>query len=339
MRGTRKLSPALRRLAAATCLTAAVSTFAWADFDAGVAAYTAGDYAAAIAEWRPAAETGDAQSQYGMGLIYESGRGVGRDYTQAAQWYHLAAEQGHPGAQFNLGHLYRLGSGVAPDMTQAVRWWRAAAEQGLAQAQLALGVAYQRGEGVEADPVTAFAWFERAAANGNPAAEYALGVAYEYGDGVARDLDAAITHYQLAAAAGIEPAVVRLGALSFPPTAEEPPPPPPESEVVGSAATSQPPADTAQADDAGAFVPGEPRYIQIAAYVDKGRAERAWSELLARHEDLLGGLPHRVLTVDLGGETGVVYRLQAGPMPDAVEAESICNLLKAQNADCFLVKP
>ncbi len=48
-----------------------------ADYDAGAEAYTAGDYAAARAEWRDLAEVGDPDSQFGMGLIYESGRGVG----------------------------------------------------------------------------------------------------------------------------------------------------------------------------------------------------------------------------------------------------------------------
>lgn len=339
MRGLRNTPRGMHRLAAVTALALLLTAPAQADYTAGVAAYTAGDYAAAIAEWQPLAEAGDGPSQYGMGLIYESGRGVGRDYTQAARWYLLAAEQGHPGAQFNLGHLYRLGSGVEPDMSQAVYWWRAAAEQDLAQAQLALGVAYQRGDGVAADSAAAFGWFERAAANGNPGAEYALGVAYEYGDGVARDMDAAIVHYQRAAAAGIEPAVTRLGALTFPPTQDEPPPPPVESAEVAAAATDAPPEETGTDEVSAALASVDPRYIQIAAYVDAGRAERAWGELVARHPDLLGGLPHRVLTVDLGGQTGVVYRLQAGPMPDAREAESICTLLKAQNADCFLVKP
>jgi TPR repeat protein len=272
-----------------------------------------------------------------MGLIYESGRGVGRDFEQAARWYLLAAEAGHPGAQFNLGHLYRLGTGVEPDMIQAVRWWRAAAEQGLSQAQLALGVAYQRGEGTEADPEEAVFWFRRAAENGNPTADYALGLAYENGVGVERDIDTAKAHYEKAAAAGIEPALTRLGALSFPATEEEPPPPPSEAEVAArldngmdEVAEAPPPETTAS---------GEPRYIQIAAYVDEQRAERAWNDLVGQHDDLLGGLPHRVLAVDLGGETGRVYRLQAGPMPDAGEAQAICTLLKSRNTDCFLVEP
>lgn len=336
-----------RTLAVVAALAAAEAR---ADYDTGVAAYAAGDYAAAVAEWRPSAEDGDAASQYGMGLIYESGRGVGRDYTQAARWYRMSAEQGHPGAQFNLGHLHRLGSGVPPDMSQAVHWWRMAADQGLSQAQLALGVAYQRGEGVAADPEQAVMWFERAVASGNAAAEYAMGLAYENGSGVARDIDLAIAHYERAAAGGIEPALTRLGALTFPPTEEEPPLPPAEGEVVApgeeialnGAAVTETAEQDEPVDAAGtgaSFEAGEPRYIQIAAYVDHDRAKRAWGQLVSRHGDLLGGLPHRVLEVDLGGNTGVVYRLQAGPMPNAGEAESICNLLKAQNTDCFLVKP
>lgn len=325
------------RLATAAVAMLLLSPGARADYDAGLAAYAAGDYAAALSEWGPLAEAGDAASQYGLGLIHESGRGVGRDYDEAAHWYLLAAEAGHPGAQFALGHLYRLGTGVTPDMAQAVRWWRAAAEQGLSQAQLALGVAYQRGEGTASDPEEAVFWFRQAADSGNPTADYALGLAYENGAGVPRDLELARAHYEKAAAGGIEPALVRLGALSFPATEEEPPPPPGEDEVA--ARVSDGMDEVADAPEPATPVPGEPRYIQIAAYVDEQRAERAWNELLGKHGDLLGDLPHRVLAVDLGGNTGRVYRLQAGPMPDAGEAEAICALLKSRNTDCFLVEP
>jgi len=307
-----------------------------ADYDTGVAAYAAGDYAAALSEWRPLAEAGDAASQYGMGLIHESGRGVGRDYDEAARWYLLAAEAGHPGAQFNLGHLYRLGTGVPQDMARAVRWWRASAEQGLSQAQLALGVAYQRGEGIDADPGQAVRWFRLAAESGNPTADYALGLAYENGMGVDKDLGIAFDHYERAAAAGIEPAQIRLGALTFPPTQSEPPPPPSEAEVI--ARMEEAMAESVPAP--GAAAPADrTRFIQIAAYVDADRAERAWTQLVGAHGDLLSGLPHRVLEIDLGGQTGRVYRLQAGPLPDAGEAEAICSLLKSRNTDCFLVDP
>jgi TPR repeat protein len=38
--------------------------------------YDAGDYAAAMREWRPLAEASDAKVQWGMGNIYRFGRGV-----------------------------------------------------------------------------------------------------------------------------------------------------------------------------------------------------------------------------------------------------------------------
>ncbi|MBL0641313.1 sel1 repeat family protein, partial [Aeromonas veronii] len=53
-----------------------------------------------------AAEQGDAEAQFNMGLMYDQGQGVPQDDGQAMAWYRLAAEQGHVGAQFNLGWMY-----------------------------------------------------------------------------------------------------------------------------------------------------------------------------------------------------------------------------------------
>jgi len=308
-----------------------------ADYDAGVEAYTAGDYAAALAEWQGLAEAGDPDSQFGMGLIYESGRGVGRDYRTAASWYTQAAEQGHAPAQFNLGHLLRLGAGVEPDMEEAVRWWTAAAENNLQQAQVMLGLAYQRGEGVPFDQAQSINWFQRAADQGNAMGQYAIGFAYETGSGLAQDLDLARAYYEQAAAGGLEQAVDRLTALAFPSTEEEPPPPPNESEVMERMASDVEEAGTEQAVQVVGSGLAGPVYIQIAAYVDQDRAGREWENMTSRHADLLDGLPHRVVTVERENNDPV-YRLQAGPMPIVAEAEIICANLKQRGADCFLVR-
>lgn len=307
------------------------------DYDAGVEAYTAGDYAAALAEWQESAEAGDPESQFGMGLIYESGRGVGRDYRTAVTWYRQAAEQNHAPAQFNLGHLLRLGAGVEPDMEEAVRWWTAAAENGLAQAQVMLGLAYQRDEGVSFDQAQSIHWFQRAADQGNPMGQYAIGFAYEAGSGVTQDLDLARTYYEQAAAGGLEQAVDRLTALAFPPTQEEPPPPPNESDVMDRMASDVEDAGTEQEVLVVGSERAGPVFIQIAAYVDQDRAEREWDNMMSRHDDLLSGLPYRVVTVERD-DNDPVYRLQAGPMPILAEAEIICANLKQRGADCFLVK-
>lgn len=109
-----------------------------ADFDAGLAAYRAGDYAGALAEWGPAARAGEASAQYGIGLMFATGLGFTRDPTEAVRWFEKAAAQGEARAQYRLGMAYLEGEGAAPDRALAERWLRAAAENGEAAAKAAL---------------------------------------------------------------------------------------------------------------------------------------------------------------------------------------------------------
>ena len=111
-----------------------------ADFQKGEEAYEAGDYAAALREFIPLAEQGDAESQRCLGRIYVLGEGVAQDYAKAAKWSRKAAEQGDAEAQFNLGLMYANGQGVAEDYAQAAAWFRKAAEQGHAEAQVKLDI-------------------------------------------------------------------------------------------------------------------------------------------------------------------------------------------------------
>ena len=67
---------------AAMCLALAAMTKAQ-DYDAGSEAYRAGDYATALAEWRPLAEQGDADAQYNLGRMYSQGKGVPQDDAEA----------------------------------------------------------------------------------------------------------------------------------------------------------------------------------------------------------------------------------------------------------------
>jgi TPR repeat protein len=63
------------------------------------------------------------------------------------RWYRLAADQGDADAQFNLGVMYDTGRGVPQDDAEAERWYRLAADQGDANAQSNLGVMYHRQPG------------------------------------------------------------------------------------------------------------------------------------------------------------------------------------------------
>ena len=77
-----------------------------------------------------AAEQGDADTQFNLGLMYTNGEGVPEDACEAAKWFRMAAEQGQAKAQFNLGIMYAEGIGVPEDAREAMKWFRMAAEQG-----------------------------------------------------------------------------------------------------------------------------------------------------------------------------------------------------------------
>lgn len=83
---------------------------------------------AAIATTLAQAETGDAESQYAMALIYGT---PGREDARAqAYWALKAAQQGLAEAQFLLSELYREGRGLAKDEAKARLWLRQSAYQG-----------------------------------------------------------------------------------------------------------------------------------------------------------------------------------------------------------------
>jgi len=111
-------------------LSLAIAIPALADFAAGLAAYEKGDYTTAAKEWRTEAESGDAATQYNLGLLYVDGHGVPQDYAEAVKWFRRAAEQGYTQAQHNLGAMYGSGQGVRRDYVEAYKWLNICAAKG-----------------------------------------------------------------------------------------------------------------------------------------------------------------------------------------------------------------
>ena len=165
-----KLADMMGRLAGAVSLALSLlgaPVAGAADYDAGLAAFESGDFATALAEWRPLAEAGDARAQNELGVMYGAGFGVGKDNATAASWFRRAAVQGDVRAQNNLGRLYRLGLGVARDPVTGAHWIKRAARAGYVRAQATLGALYSRGEGVPKDLFRAYFWWSLAAAEGH----------------------------------------------------------------------------------------------------------------------------------------------------------------------------
>ena len=126
------------------------------DFAKGLQAFEAGDFAAAVKEWKPLAESGDSSAQNSMGNLYYNGQGVPQNNAEAFRWYRLSAQQGNVDGQGNLGWMFEYGLGVAQDFSRAAKWYKRAADQGDGWAQNSLGVLYYHGQGVQKDFGQAF---------------------------------------------------------------------------------------------------------------------------------------------------------------------------------------
>ena len=139
-------------------------------YEAGLAAYRRGDFAAARSIWEPVADAGHAQAQYLLGFMLQNGLGQPWSNARAANWYRRAANQGHPEAQLALGDLYLRGMGVELDPRVGAAWYASAAVAGDKSGQFEYAKLLLHGVGVEKDMGAALAWFEAAAANGHEAA-------------------------------------------------------------------------------------------------------------------------------------------------------------------------
>lgn len=84
----------------------------------------AGDFRAAMSQFRVLARSGNADAEELIGVMYALGLGVERDHGRAFEWYLRASLKGHPGAQSGLGWYYEVGLGIPePDPVRAYLWY------------------------------------------------------------------------------------------------------------------------------------------------------------------------------------------------------------------------
>jgi TPR repeat protein len=132
-----------------------------------------GTYGEALQWYFNAAEAGDAQAQFLLGLKYETGTDVARDLTKAANWYEKAALQGNPESQFKLAMLLENGRGRAADPAAAAQWYERAARGGYAPAQYNLGVLQLNAASTDAGRIDGLVWLMKARDQGiEPAAKF-----------------------------------------------------------------------------------------------------------------------------------------------------------------------
>ena len=106
------------------------------------------------------------------------GLGQPRDEQQALAWYKKAADLGNANALYELGLLSETGITSKIDFAEALKYYQAAATKGNEKAMLALARMYHYGLGVEKDPKMAAGFYQKLAARQNAYAQYQLGTYY-----------------------------------------------------------------------------------------------------------------------------------------------------------------
>ena len=233
-------------------LLAAVSALALAgpvraDVKAGVDAWSAGDSATAVKEWREPAAKGDPDAQFNLAQAYRLGRGVAQDDAKALELYETAAKSGH----IEAGDHYGLMLFQAGRREEALPYVQAASERGDPRAQYLLGIAYFNGDFFEKDWVRAYALMTLAHSAGLPQAVPAMAQMDEFipreqrqqGAGLATTLKQeaeAARASQLAAAVFGGPAVPVAAPAATPPSATAKVPRPVETVSPAPSAVSEP---------------------------------------------------------------------------------------------------
>lgn len=111
-------------------MAAVAATPAQAGFDEGRAAYNKKDWAAAITELRPLAESGDDRALFLLGNMYTQGYGVTKNPVEAFNLYRRAAVAGNAEAMAVTGALLQQGVGTDVDINQAFEWYGRSARAG-----------------------------------------------------------------------------------------------------------------------------------------------------------------------------------------------------------------
>lgn len=86
--------------------------------------------AEALTVFRRLAESGVADAQAAIGMMYVMGTGTQADAQEGRFWMEQAARQGSPKAQMNLAGFYAQGIGATRDLSEAHAWYSLSAENG-----------------------------------------------------------------------------------------------------------------------------------------------------------------------------------------------------------------
>jgi len=181
--------------------------------------YFSGQLEKALSSFQNISKSGDAESQYYIGLIYLTDNWPGKDIPKAVSYLTSAADQSNTDAMWKLGELHENGIGVKKDLLIAIDWYRKSKDsetlkpnvkflslnnqQALiksntdvieeirlnalndnVEAQFKLAKIFDEGKLTEQDKEKAFYWYNKAANNNHSYSMLITGYMYCRGTGV-----------------------------------------------------------------------------------------------------------------------------------------------------------
>ncbi|TCM38090.1 TPR repeat protein [Novosphingobium sp. ST904] len=353
------------RLGLCGCTLAGLAfTPALADVKAGVDAWSAGNYQAAVQQWKPLADKGDADAEFNLAQAYKMGRGVPLDPAKAEDLYGKAAAKGHIQAADTYGlMLFQRG-----ERQKALPYLEASAERGDARAEYILGVAHFNGDVATKDWVRAYALVSLARQAGLPQAANALAQMDEHipledrqkSVQLAAQLSSEAEANRARQTAGAElgsparaaptPTLPKVAAVNGPanagadytlapsprPAATSMPsriaaaPPVPKAEPV-KAQPPKPPAPKAPApkpQTSPAAAAGSSWRLQLGAFGVSGNAEKLWASISGRPE--MAGSRRQLVPA------GKLTKLYATGFSSKAQAEKACVALRASGKECIV---
>ena len=190
------------------------------------------DYKLAFKNYLIASKRFDANVQYKLGVMYDTGQGVEQDFTKAIEHFEQSIKyKEKPYSLWRLGKIYLLGKGVTKDYDKAKEYFERAEAVGDANSQFELGHIHEYGKGIPISLPRAIHYYEKSAEQGDADAQYKLDLLtgkvdkkdwhadfetaldFTYGYTVDVDFDKAIEYYQKAADKGSAVSLYNIGFI------------------------------------------------------------------------------------------------------------------------------
>ena len=151
------MKPALHRLLIVLVagLMPSIPCTASTEEGAGKAAYITGNHKKAFHIWSEKAKEGEAEAQFNLAFLYETGQGTERDLLAAASWYELAARQNYPGSKIKLREVKTR---IFQNRASELRKWQSKAEEGDPESQLVLSEIYKAGNLTDQNLILSLKW-------------------------------------------------------------------------------------------------------------------------------------------------------------------------------------